>query len=261
LDNGDWTIVMDGERYYYAQGKLIKESELKRAADFRPQMLYRYTPEFAGDTLSNSWKDAAAKMFWRRSVFPNEAIAAYNRSDPNVTRSNFYERLFQCETLEEAFKSQRIITFFGRAVTVQEMLASPLARVERRINELEKAEGAAAPETAHEIMDWKKSLDSITAWNWRNVAGSSRRSFHAYGIAIDLLMKMQRGKETYWLWTERKGIDWRTVAEADKLNPPRSVVRAFEEEGFIWGGKWPWYDTMHFEYHPELILLSFLGYS
>jgi hypothetical protein len=29
-----------------------------------------------------------------------------------------------------------------------------------------------------------------------------------------------------------------------------------EEEGFIWGGKWPMYDTMHFEYRPELILLS-----
>jgi hypothetical protein len=36
------------------------------------------------------------------------------------------------------------------------------------------------------------------------------------------------------------------------------VIRAFEGEGFIWGGKWPWFDTMHFEYHPELILLSLL---
>ncbi|MDR3191497.1 MAG: M15 family metallopeptidase, partial [Treponema sp.] len=27
---------------------------------------------------------------------------------------------------------------------------------------------------------------------------------------------------------------------------------AFENEGFIWGGKWGLYDNMHFEYRPEL---------
>jgi hypothetical protein len=26
----------------------------------------------------------------------------------------------------------------------------------------------------------------------------------------------------------------------------------FEAERFIWGGKWYHYDTMHFEYRPEL---------
>jgi len=32
---------------------------------------------------------------------------------------------------------------------------------------------------------------------------------------------------------------------------PQSVVDAFERQGFIWGGKWNHYDTMHFEYRPE----------
>ena len=27
----------------------------------------------------------------------------------------------------------------------------------------------------------------------------------------------------------------------------------FERHGFIWGGKWHHYDTMHFEYRPELL--------
>ena len=26
-----------------------------------------------------------------------------------------------------------------------------------------------------------------------------------------------------------------------------------EAEGFIWGGRWYHYDTMHFEYRPELL--------
>ncbi|MDR3334148.1 MAG: M15 family metallopeptidase [Treponema sp.] len=251
LCNGDWAVEMDGEQYYYALGRFLSENEVNQVADFRPQRIYRYTTEFAGDTSeNNAWKAAAAELFWRRTVFSGTAAGGYTYSpaNPGSIRSTFYEKLLQCETREDAFAHQKIITFLRSSVTVHERLVTPLARVEQRINELEK--------TDEEITAWKKSLDSITAWNWRNVAGSSNRSFHAYGIAIDLLMKLQRGKETYWLWTRGKGIDWRTVPEEDKLNPPRSVIRVFEEEGFIWGGKWPWYDTMHFEYHPELILLS-----
>jgi hypothetical protein len=34
---------------------------------------------------------------------------------------------------------------------------------------------------------------------------------------------------------------------------PQVIVDAFEAEGFIWGGRWYHYDTMHFEYRPELL--------
>jgi hypothetical protein len=34
---------------------------------------------------------------------------------------------------------------------------------------------------------------------------------------------------------------------------PMEIVRIFEKHGFIWGGKWHHYDTMHFEYRPELV--------
>ncbi len=33
---------------------------------------------------------------------------------------------------------------------------------------------------------------------------------------------------------------------------PMEIVRIFEKHGFIWGGRWHHYDTMHFEYRPEL---------
>ena len=32
-----------------------------------------------------------------------------------------------------------------------------------------------------------------------------------------------------------------------------ALVTVFENHGFIWGGKWRHYDTMHFEYRPELL--------
>jgi hypothetical protein len=34
---------------------------------------------------------------------------------------------------------------------------------------------------------------------------------------------------------------------------PYEIVDIFEKQGFIWGGKWYHFDTMHFEYRPELL--------
>ena len=34
---------------------------------------------------------------------------------------------------------------------------------------------------------------------------------------------------------------------------PTEIVAVFERHGFIWGGRWAHYDTMHFEYRPELL--------
>lgn len=34
---------------------------------------------------------------------------------------------------------------------------------------------------------------------------------------------------------------------------PRKIVEIFEKHGFIWGGAWYHYDTMHFEFRPEIL--------
>ena len=41
--------------------------------------------------------------------------------------------------------------------------------------------------------------------------------------------------------------------------PPQKVIEIFENNGFLWGGKWVIWDNMHFEYRPEVILFSRLG--
>ncbi len=43
---------------------------------------------------------------------------------------------------------------------------------------------------------------------------------------------------------------------AYKNEIPWEIVRIFEAHGFIWGGKWYHYDTMHFEYRPELLMTA-----
>ena len=32
------------------------------------------------------------------------------------------------------------------------------------------------------------------------------------------------------------------------------LIAIFEKYGFIWGGRWYHFDTMHFEYRPEILL-------
>jgi hypothetical protein len=87
-------------------------------------------------------------------------------------------------------------------------------------------------------------------FNWRYVAGTTRPSPHSYGIAIDINTRHSH----YWRW-DHPDTD-STDAELNLRwhnTIPWEIVEIFEKHGFIWGGKWYHYDTMHFEYRPELI--------
>lgn len=78
-------------------------------------------------------------------------------------------------------------------------------------------------------------------FNWRYIAGTKRLSNHSFGAAIDINTKYSH----YWQWDG--SMTW-------KNSIPMEIVEIFEKYGFIWGGKWYHYDTMHFEYRPELLL-------
>ncbi len=83
-------------------------------------------------------------------------------------------------------------------------------------------------------------------FNFRDIAGTERKSAHSYGIAIDVAPTLG----DYWRWREPGAT---TLTKYRNRIPPE-IVAAFEREGFIWGGKWHHYDTMHFEYRPELLI-------
>jgi D-alanyl-D-alanine carboxypeptidase len=84
-------------------------------------------------------------------------------------------------------------------------------------------------------------------FNWRKIAGTDRLSMHSFGMTIDINSK----KSNYWQW-DCKCTD-ENVSLSYKNQIPLKVIQIFEKYGFIWGGNWKHYDTMHFEYRPELI--------
>ncbi|MCB1547072.1 MAG: M15 family metallopeptidase [Hyphomicrobiaceae bacterium] len=83
------------------------------------------------------------------------------------------------------------------------------------------------------------------AFNCRTIAGTARTSPHGFGIAIDIATRPAH----YWRWTK----DARQGQAPYRNAIPWEIVEIFERHGFIWGGKWYHYDTMHFEYRPELL--------
>jgi hypothetical protein len=89
-----------------------------------------------------------------------------------------------------------------------------------------------------------KYLDSNGTFNCRVIAGTDRKSNHSTGTAIDIASRYS----AYWRWNKGP-YHW-------KNSIPMEIVSIFEKHGFIWGGKWYHYDTMHFEYRPELIMAA-----
>ncbi len=77
----------------------------------------------------------------------------------------------------------------------------------------------------------------------RAVADTDKPSVHSYGAAIDL----NTSYSDYWFWHRNE----HPVRYHNRM--PQQIVDIFERHGFIWGGKWYHYDTMHFEYRPELL--------
>ena len=78
-------------------------------------------------------------------------------------------------------------------------------------------------------------------YSCRTVADTGEPSMHSWGAAIDI----NAAHAAYWLW--HRGTSAKTI--------PAEIIDIFERHGFIWGGKWLHYDTMHFEYRPELVAI------
>jgi D-alanyl-D-alanine carboxypeptidase len=110
------------------------------------------------------------------------------------------------------------------------------------VNEKLKAVSAELDELPERFV--KYLTPSGGTYNCRVIAGTARPSVHGNGIAIDINVG----------WSDY----WRNAQPVNGKYPyknriPWEIIEIFEKHGFIWGGKWYHYDTMHFEYRPELL--------
>ena len=115
-----------------------------------------------------------------------------------------------------------------------------------------KVNGAAAALAAvnrelQQHPELKKYLVSSGTFNWRYIRGTKRLSSHAFATAIDI------GVAKYADYWKNSGLSEASTQLVYRNRMPLELAKIFEKHGFIWGGYWYHYDTMHFEYHPEII--------
>ncbi|MDB4934089.1 MAG: hypothetical protein JWP87_1061 [Labilithrix sp.] len=126
------------------------------------------------------------------------------------------------------------VDFVGQQVKFHTRAAAALGKVSVRLKQLIAQTPSLSVYVTGELGG---------TFEWRPIANTNRLSAHSYGIAIDIVVS----KSNYWEWekTANGPLVW-------KNQIPQAIVDAFEAEGFAWGGRWYHYDTMHFEYRPEL---------
>ncbi len=127
------------------------------------------------------------------------------------------------------------VSWFGQSI--------PFTRVNGAAAQLEKVAAELATMTGV-----REYLTQASSFYWRKVRGANRQSAHSYGIAIDINTRFSN----YWLWSNPGKSETDRLRYENRI--PKEIVEVFEKYGFIWGGRWYHYDTMHFEYRPEFLV-------
>lgn len=234
---GDWALQLDGLWYAWAQGRLLPESESSRWNDYPELRFYRY-PLTLPPLPQLSEEEAEELLGHVRQM----------RDNPPKGNEQFLNQLFQARTLDETWQRIVQVKFAGHPVKVHERIARLLAEIGQEIQQLAQSDA--------EVASFLKNLQTVGGFNWRDIAGTTARSYHSYGLAVDLIPKRYRG-HPYWQWALDQGVTrWWEIPYEKRWMIPTPIVQAFERHGFIWGGKWRFFDTMHFEYRPEVLLLA-----
>ena len=237
-NGNDWVIKLNDKEFCWAEGRLLPKDKAAKFAEYDPQQIYPYTGK-----PRNPAEYTKEKIALLRQKGTKEALQKEKPVD-----ENFINELLGVKnrivTEEKIVKSQLL----GHRLNIHKYIKDKITTVSNEI------ESMAAKDK--EIADFMKTIHETSGYNWRTIDGTNeRRSCHSYGIAIDVLIKNNK-KTTYWEWERVWNPDWMLVPQKRLWTPPDAVIKSFENQGFVWGGTWDEYDTMHFEYRPELIELS-----
>lgn len=208
-------VLCDGTRFVYDDGRDKSAEERLREPDLEDQMAQRLAPGPATGAPPPAGHDPG-----------------------RVRHQPFFEAMYGADREAVEARLTEVIWMFGESD--RRLRVSRVHGVHERLAAVSDALMQLAPEVV------VLAADTAGAYQFRNVRGTDRRSAHSFGIAIDIASQ----RADYWRW--RKGADGAPLPYRNRV--PLEIVEAFEREGFLWGGRWHHYDTMHFEYRPELLL-------
>ena len=210
---GNFVIWKDGTRMLWDDGRSKTASQREDAPDLEDMFQDQY---FVQDTL----------LF----------VTDY---DPGRVRNEAFFKKMYGENAAKVAQNLETITWLPS-------LSREKIQV-TRINGVDKALAAVSDdlsELGKSYIAYLKPLGGT--FNWRKIAGTERLSVHSFGAAIDINVKFSN----YWRWSAEFKAG-KPLVYHNQI--PFAIVEIFQKHGFIWGGKWYHYDTMHFEYRPELL--------
>jgi hypothetical protein len=233
--DGDWAVQIDGEWFFWAHGRILPQAERSAWEGYARFRFYPYPPGLPPLPQLDAETEARLKK-----------ALAEAREHPPRRSEDFLERLYDAASLKETESHIITVNFLGFSVKVHQRIAQPIASVAAECEALRRVDPQVAAFLA--------GISEVDGFNYRYVADTATRSYHSYGLAVDLIPRSWDGKTPYWLWAINDRW-WATPYER-RWMVPLSIVAAFEKQGFVWGGKWLFFDTMHFEYRPEIFILA-----
>jgi hypothetical protein len=233
------------------------------ANEIKSKCLLRAYPDFLQTTENNLviWKDSTVMTF-------DDGIEQTD-FETMLNNADLKDQMVQCYPKTDEYRQKLVVNYDpGRARNEAfffKMYGNSAAEVEQnlvliiwmpknvnktirvsRVNGVDKKFQAVSDELDNLPPEFMKFLQTPAGtFNWRVIAGTNRQSTHSFGTTIDINVALSH----YWrnFAPDASGI----YQYQNQI--PMEIVKIFEKHGFIWGGKWYHFDTMHFEYRPELL--------
>jgi peptidoglycan LD-endopeptidase CwlK len=195
------------------------------------------------DGRSKSYDELLANPDPKDELSQDYPVGPQSYSAPAV---NFDPGRYRCAALFKKMYGETAREVESHLVTIPWLPRSTHGSVRiTRVNGVDRQLAAISAELDELPPEEKKYvLKTGGTFNWRPIAGSEQLSAHSFGMAIDI----DPDYSDYWRWAGR-GDHEKLIPYKNRI--PHRIVEIFERHGFIWGGKWYHYDTMHFEYRPE----------
>lgn len=211
----NYIILKDGSKIIWDDGiKNKTEQQLLAAPDLKDIFIFRYAKG------------------------PLHATPAKNFDPGRIRDEAFFEKMYG-NTESHVRKNLTEIVWCPKLVN-QKISVTKINGVDKQLKKVS--------DELDKHPELKKYLTNIGGtFTWRNIAGTDRPSMHSFGMTIDINTRYT----DYWQWACKCTAEGADVHYKNRI--PQLIVDIFEKYGFIWGGKWYHFDTMHFEYRPELI--------
>ena len=159
-------------------------------------------------------------------------------SDPGRYRcEDFFKRIYGSK--EEKVRKQLVnVDWFGQRI--------PFTKVNHAADSLKAVE----IEIKAVYPQYEEYFNHSSSFNWRSVRDADRLSAHSYGMAIDICTD----SSDYWRKSNPEKEELDEIEYQNRI--PEDIIQVFERHGFISGARWYHFDTMHFEFRPELLILA-----